>query len=68
MKFSFNSVLFLLVLFLYGNTAYSLSDKQIKEVCQKKERRLICIKNLKFKKLNLIEGNRIEIPVKPFKE
>ena len=68
MKFFFNSVLFLLVLFSYGNSAYSLSDKQIKEICQKKQRRLNCIKDLKFKKLNLIEGNRIEIPVKPFKE
>ena len=68
MNFFFNSVLFLLVLFSYSESAYSLSDKQIKEICQKEQRRLNCIKTLKFKKLNLIEGNRIEIPVKPFKK
>ena len=68
MKFFFNSLLYLLVFFSFDNSAYSLSDKQIKEVCHKKLRRLTCIKNLKLKKLNLIQGNSIEIPVIPFKK
>ena len=68
MKFFFNSLLYLLVFFSFDNSAYSLSDKQIKEVCHKKLRRLTCIKNLKLKKLNLMQGNSIEIPVIPFKK
>ena len=68
MKSFFNNLLFILFLFSVNNSAYSLSDNQIKEICQKKPRISACIKNLKFKKLNLIQGKRIEIPVKPFKK
>ena len=68
MKFFFNSLLSFLVLFSFENSAYSLSEKQIKKICEKKLRRLSCIKNLQLKKLDLIQGNRIEIPVIPFKK
>ena len=68
MKFLLNSLLYLLVFFSFENVAFSLSDRQIKELCPKKPRRLSCIKNLKLKNLNLIQGNRIEIPVIPFKK
>ena len=68
MKSFFNSLLYLLVLLSFENNAYTLSDNKIKEICQKKPRVSACIKNLKFQKLNLIEGKRIEIPVKPFKK
>ena len=67
MKFFFNSLLYLLVFFSFDNSAYSLSENQIKEICQKNSRKLNCIKNLKLKKLNLMQGKRIDIPVKPFK-
>ena len=67
MKLFFNRVLFFLIIFSFENSAYSLSNNQIKEICQEKPRRSICIKNLKFKKLNLLKGNKIEIPVIPFK-
>ena len=49
------------------NSAYSLSNYRIKEICQKKTKKSTCIKNLKIKKLNLLKGNKIEIPVIPFK-
>ena len=68
MKFFFNSLLYLLVIFSFENSAYSLSESQIKEICKRKQKRLNCIKNLKLKKLNLIEGKHIEIPVIPFKK
>ena len=68
MKSFFNTLLYLLFLFSFENSAYSLSDIQIKEICQKKPRRSTCIKKLKFKKVNLLQGNRIEIPVIPFKK
>ena len=68
MKLFFNSLFFIFILFLFENSAYSLSDNQIKEICQKKSKRSTCIKKLKFKKLNLLQGNKIEIPVIPFKK
>ena len=68
MKLFFNPLLFFLILFLFENSAYSLSDYQIKEICQKKSRKYTCIKDLRFKKLNLLQGNKIEIPVIPYKK
>ena len=68
MKSFFNTILSLLVLFSFENSAYSLSDNQIKEICQKKMRSSNCRKNLKLKKFNLLEGKRIEIPVIPYKK
>ena len=68
MKLFFNTLFFFFILFLFENSAYSLSDYQIKKICQKKPKRSTCIKKLKFKKLNLLQGKKIEIPVIPFKK
>ena len=68
MKLSINTILFLLVLFFVENNAYSLSNLQIKARCERKPRRSICIENLKSKKLDLLKGNKIEIPVLPYKK
>ena len=68
MKLFFKPILCLITLTFFTNSAYSLSDKQITEICRKKLRRSNCIKNFKFKKYNLLNGNRIEIPVLPFKK
>ena len=66
MKLFFNPLLFFLIIFLFENSAYSLSNYRIKEICQNKQKKSNCIKNLKSKKLNLLKGNKIEIPVIPF--
>ena len=66
MKIFFNTLFFFIILFLFENSVYSLSDYQIKEICQKKSKRSNCIKKLKLKKFNLLQGNKIEIPVIPF--
>ena len=68
MKFLLNYLLFLLIVFSFEDGAYSISDYRIKQICQKKPRRSTCIKDLKFKRLNLLQGNKIEIPVIPFKK
>ena len=68
MKLFFNPLLFFLIIFLFENSAYSFSDYRIKEICQKEQKRTSCIKNLKFKKFNFLKGNKIEIPVIPFKK
>ena len=66
MKKFLNPIIFLS--FFFESTAYSLTNKQIKEICQKKSKKIYCIKNLKSKKSNLLKGNRIEIPVIPYKK
>ena len=68
MNLFFNTILFLFFLFLFDNKAYSLSDYQIKRICQNKPKKSSCIKNLKIKKLNLLRGDQIEIPVIPYKK
>ncbi len=67
MKLLLKSFLFLLISFLYEKTAYSISNYEIQKICQNKQNRFYCMKKLKDKKTNLIKGNRIEIPVIPFK-
>ena len=68
MKLFLNTILFLLISSLFENSAYSLSDYRIKEICQKRIRRTNCIKEMKIKKLKLLQGNRIEIPILPYKK
>ena len=68
MRLFFSTFLLFLNIFLFENNAYSLSDYRIKEICQKNPKRSTCIKNLKSKKLDLLKGNKIEIPVIPFKK
>ena len=68
MKYFFNTILSLIVLFSSEISVSAMSDNRIIEICKKEKRRSTCIRNLKIKKLNLLEGNRIEIPVIPFKK
>ena len=67
MKILFNTFLILLTFFIYENKVFSLSNYQIREICKNKRRRSSCIKNLEYKRFNVLKGNRIEIPVIPFK-
>ena len=68
MKLLLNPLLFFLIIFLFENSAYSLSDYRIKEICQKQIRKANCIKEMKIKKLKLLQGDRIEIPILPYKK
>ena len=68
MKSFFNTLFSLIVLFSSEISVYAISDNRIIEICKKEARRSTCMRNLKIKKLNLLEGNRIEIPVIPFKK
>ena len=56
------------IFFLIENNAYSLSDYQIKQICKNRPRKSSCVKDLKSKKLNLLRGDQIEIPVIPYKK
>ena len=68
MKLFLSTILFSLVSVLLVNSAYSLSDYEIQKLCQNKKIRTNCIKNLRLKRYQLLQGNRIEIPVVPFKK
>ena len=68
MKSFLNLSLFLFALLIYGDESLSLNNFQIKEICKKEKRELICIKNLKEKKYDLNKGNLIEIPVIPYRK
>ena len=58
----------LFFLLLIGDKSFSLSDYQIKRLCKNEKNELKCIKNLQEKKHNLQKGNKIEIPVVPYKK
>ena len=59
--------LFLFALVTFSGESFSLTDYQIKKICKKEKRELTCIRNLQEKRINLQKGNKIEIPIKPFK-
>ena len=68
MKFLLSSVIFLSISFMHEKPVAGLSNNQIRKICQKEKKKSACVKNLKLKKLNLMEGNQIEIQVIPFKK
>ncbi len=68
MKLVLYSSLFLLAFLSFINESFSLTDYQIKRFCKKEKRVSSCIKNLQEKRSDLQRGNRIEIPVAPYKQ
>jgi len=67
MKSALNLFLFLSVLFIFSDRAFSLTNNQIKKICKKEKKVSNCIKKLQEKKFDLQEGKKIEIPVIPYK-
>ena len=67
MKLSLSLSFFILALVMHGNKSFSLTNYQIKKLCRNEKSKLICIKNLQEKRLNLQEGKFIKIPVIPYK-
>ena len=67
MKLVLNLSMFLLAFFSFGNETFSLTDYQIKRLCEKEKRVFLCIKNLREKRSDLQKGKHIEIPIKPYK-
>ena len=68
MKSILNLYFFLLILLSFNDKTFSLTDYQIKKICKKERVESICIKNLKEKRSNLQKGDKIEIPVIPYKK
>ena len=67
MKFLLSTFFLFSAFIFYENKVFALTDSQIIDICQKKWRKSTCIKYLKNKRLNLLKGYRIDIPVIPFK-
>ncbi len=67
MKSILNLYFFILILLSFNDKTFSLTDYQIKKICKKERVESICIKNLKEKRSNLQKGDKIEIPVIPYK-
>ena len=60
-------ILSLLTLFMFDNKTFSLTNYQISKICKKEKRVSDCIKKFEEKRDNLKNGDRIEIPVIPYK-
>ena len=67
MKYLLNFFILFFAFLIFEEKSYALTDYQIKEICKKKIRKSSCVKYLQEKRSNLLQGNRIEIPVIPFK-
>ena len=67
MKLALNLSLFLFTLFTFDEKVFALTDYQIEKICIKGRKKSTCIKNLKEKRSNLQKGDKIEIPVIPYK-
>ena len=68
MKYILKLILFLQPLLLYENKAFSLPNYKIKEICQEYQRKYKCIRVLKSKREDLLQGNKIEVPVIPYRK
>ena len=68
MKLALNLSIFLFALVIFGDKSLSLTDFQIRRICQKERKELACIKILKEKRFNLQKGKLIEIPVIPYQK
>ena len=68
MKTVINLFFLMFILFIQENKSFALTDYQIRVICNKQRRKLSCIKNMKHKRFELLKGNRIKIPVIPFKK
>ena len=67
MKLALNLSLSLFVFFTFDDKTFSLTNYQISKICKKEKRVSACIKKFEEKRDNLKNGDRIEIPVIPYK-
>ena len=67
MKLTLNLSLSLFALLAFDDKKISLTNNQISKICKKEKRVSVCIKKFEKKRDNLKNGDRIEIPVIPYK-
>jgi len=67
MKLALNLCLFLVAFLMWGDKSFSLTDYQIKKICKNERMVSNCMKTLQDRKSKLKKGDRIEIPVIPYR-
>ena len=67
MKLTLNLSLSLFALLAFDDKKISLTNNQISKICKKEKRVSVCIKKFEKKRDNLKNGDRIKIPVIPYK-
>ena len=67
MKLALNLSLSLFALLTFDDKKFSLTNYQISKICKKEKRVSACKKKFEEKRNNLKNGDRIEIPVIPYK-
>ncbi len=67
MKYLLFTFLFLFAFFSNHNKVSALNDYEIIKICKKERKKRNCIVNMKEKKIKLLKGKRIKIPVIQFK-
>ena len=67
MKLALNLSLSLFALLIFHDKTFSLTNYQISKICKKEKRVSDCIKKFEEKRDNLKNGDRIEIPVIPYR-
>ena len=69
MKLALNLSLTLFALFTFDDKTFSLTNYQISKICKKEKRVSLsaCIKKFKERRYDLKVGDRIEIPVIPYR-
>ena len=68
MKLILNISLFLISLITFNEKSLSMTNYQIKKICEKEKSKSNCIKIFQQRRSDLQKGNIIEIPVIPFKK
>ena len=61
-------ILIYLFLFSISLNTFSITNTEIKKICQKERNKSLCVKRLKLNRYKLRRGNPIEIPVIPYKK
>ena len=67
MKYFCTAILLILNLGISEGKAFEEYDNQIKEICKRNKYKSVCLRDMENKKLDLLGGKSIKIPVFPYK-
>ena len=68
MKFFCTTIFLILSLLIPEVKAFEEYDNQIKEICKRNKDKSDCLRDMENKKLDLLQGKSIKVPVFPYKE
>ena len=68
MIFFCTTIFLILSLLIPEGKAFEEYDKQIKEICKRNKDKSDCLRDMENKKLDLLQGKSIKVPVYPYKD